>query len=61
MKDCEFIMNELKTRVELNRLPLGYCDLLIGMGQLEKHRVMLDCYDKTFACLYDKANTIIVK
>ena len=30
-------MNELKTHVDLNILPLGSYDLLIEMGGLEKH------------------------
>ena len=54
-------MNGLKTHAYLNILPLGSYDLLIGMDWLEKHRVILNCYDKTFSCLDDKGNTIIVK
>ena len=61
MKNCEFTMNELNTHVDLNILPLGSSDLLIGMDWLEKHRVILNCYDKTFTCFDDNGNTIIVK
>ena len=42
-------------------LTLGSYDLLIGMDWLEKHRVIINCYDKTFSCLDDKGNTIVVK
>ena len=35
--------------------------MLIGMDWLEKHRVMLNCYDKTFACIDDTGNTTKVK
>ena len=55
------MMNGLKTHAYLNILPLGSYDLLIGMDWLEKHRVILNCYDKTFSCLDDKGNTIVVK
>ena len=53
VKKCDFIMNGLKTHVDLNILPIGSYDLLIGMDWLEKHRVILNCYDK--------GNTIVVK
>ena len=32
VKKCYFIMNGFKTHVDLNILPLGYYDLLIGMA-----------------------------
>jgi len=35
--------------------------MFIGMDWLDKHRVILNYYDKTFSCLYEKSNTIIVK
>ena len=53
-------MSGLKTHADLNILPLGSYDLLIGMYWLEKHRVILNYYDKTFSCLDDKGNTIVV-
>ena len=31
------------------------------MDWLEKHRFILNCYDKTFSCMNDKGNTIVVK
>ena len=46
VKSCEITMNELNTHVDLNILPLGSYDLLIGMDWLDKHRVILNCYDK---------------
>ena len=54
-------MNGLKTHADLNILPLGSYDLLVGMDWLERHRVILYCYDKTFSCLDDQGNTIVVK
>ena len=51
VQECEISMNNFRTQVDLNILPLGSYDLLIGMDWLEKHRVILDCFDKTFSCL----------
>ena len=47
--------------VKLNVLPLGSYDLLIGMDWLEQHRVILNCYDKTFTCLNSDGKLISVK
>jgi hypothetical protein len=40
-------MNGLKKKVDVNIIPLGSYDCLIGMDLLEKHHVVLDCYNKT--------------
>ena len=61
LKKCDFIINGLKRHVDLNILPIGSSDLLIWMDWLEKHRFILNCYDKTFSCMNDKGNTIVVK
>ena len=47
--------------MKLNVLPLGSYDVLIGMDWLEKQRVVLNCFEKTFTCLDGKGETIIVK
>ena len=44
-------MNGLNTKVDVNIIPLGSYDCLIGMDWLEKHHVVLDCYNKTIACI----------
>jgi hypothetical protein len=44
-------MNGLNTKVDVNIIPLGSYDCLIDMDWLEKHRVVLDCCDKTITCL----------
>ena len=46
---------------KLNVLPLGSYDLLIGMDWLEQHRVILNCYDKTFTCLNNDEKPVSVK
>jgi len=61
VKDYEMIMSGFKTQIELNFLPLGSYDVLIGMDWLENHKVVLNCFDKTFTCLNEEGNTILVK
>jgi predicted aspartyl protease len=61
VKDCSISMDEMKTMVDINILPLGFYDLLIGMDWLEKHSTMVNCRDKTFNCLDDFGNGKIVK
>ena len=47
VEKCPLMMTGLVTCVDLNVLPLGSYDVLIGMDWLEAHRVKLDCYNKT--------------
>ena len=61
VKNCKLMVNDFITHVELNILALGSYDLLIGMDWLEKHRVMLNSFNKTFTCIDDTGNTIKIK
>ena len=54
-------MSQFKTQVKLIVLPLGSYDVIIGMDWLEKHKVVLNCFEKTFTCLDDKGEIVIVK
>ena len=54
-------MNGLVTYVDLNVLPLGFYDVLIGMDWLEAHRVKLYYYNKTFECMDEEGNPIVVR
>ena len=54
-------MDKFETIVKLNVLPLGSYDLLIGMDWLEQHRIILNCYDKTFTCLNSDEKLVSVK
>ena len=54
-------MNGLVTSVDLNVLPLGSYDVLIGMDWLEAHRVNLDCYNNNFECMDEDRNPLVVK
>jgi hypothetical protein len=44
-------LNGVNTSTDLNIIPLGSYDVLIGMDWLDKHHVVLDCHNKTFTCL----------
>ena len=54
-------MNGLITCVDLNVLSLGSYNILIGMDWLEAHRVKLDCYIKTFECMNEEGNPVVLK
>jgi hypothetical protein len=49
-------MNGLNTKVDVNNIPLDSYDCLIGMDWLEKHHVVLDCYNKKITCLDEEGN-----
>jgi hypothetical protein len=50
VKDYLINMNGLITKVDVNIIPLVSYDYLIGIDWLEKHHVVLDCYNKTIMC-----------
>ena len=54
-------MNDFLAHVNVNIFPLGSYDLLIGMDWLEKHKFVLNCFDKTFTCTDNNWNNIKVK
>jgi hypothetical protein len=60
VKSCPMDMNGLSTKVELNILPLGSYDCLIGMDWLDQHHAILDCCNKAFTCLDEEGNQKIV-
>jgi hypothetical protein len=53
VKDCPIDRNGLTTKVNVNIISLGSYNYLIGMDWLEKHHLVLDCYNKTIPCLYE--------
>ena len=61
VENCEMFMSQFKTPVKLNVLPLGSYDVLIGTDWLEKHIVVLNCFEKRFTCLDEKGEILIVK
>ena len=61
VENCEMFMSHFKTQVKLNVLPLGSYDVLIGMDWMEKQKVILNFFEKTFTYLSDKGERITVK
>ena len=61
VRNCKIMLNDFLTHVNVNILPLGAYDLLIGMDWLEEHKVLLNCFDKTFTCIDNNGNNIKVK
>ena len=53
-------MNRFETSMKINVLPLGSSDMLIGMDWLEQHRVILNCFDKTFTCVNNEGETVTI-
>jgi len=54
-------MNGINTIVDLNIIPLGSYHVLIGMDWLESHHAILDFYNKSFICLTDEGQQVLVK
>ena len=51
----------METSADLNILPLGSYDVLIGMDLLKKHHVNLNCLEKNFTCIDNLGNPCLVK
>ena len=47
--------------MNVNILPLGSYDMLIGMDWIEEHKVLINYFDKTFTCIGNNGNNIKVK
>ena len=56
VKEIPMDMNGLHTIANLNVIPLGSFDCLIGMDWLDKHHDVLDCYNKEFTFLDEQGN-----
>jgi hypothetical protein len=61
VKSCPVDMNGLSTKAELNVIPLGSYDCLIGMDWLDQHHAILDCRNKAFTFLDEEGNQKIVQ
>jgi hypothetical protein len=57
ISDCELSLGSQNTNINLNILPLGSYDIIIGMDWLERHKAVLDCYEKSLN--YKNENDII--
>ena len=58
VKMCPLEMNGLKTFADLNIIPLGSYDVLIGMDWLDAHHAILDFHNKTYTCLDEEGNRV---
>jgi hypothetical protein len=54
---CELSLDGQNKKLNLNLLPLGSYDIIIGMDWLEKHKVILDFYEKSLT-YRDENNTV---
>ena len=61
VEKCPLVMDGLITYADLNVLPLGSYDVLIGMDWLEAHKVSFDCYKNNFECSDEEGNLRVVK
>jgi hypothetical protein len=61
VRGCSISLNRVNTNVDLNIIPLGSYDILIGMDWLDKHHDVLDCHNKTFTCLDEEGKQSTVK
>jgi hypothetical protein len=58
---CQFTVDGLPTQANLNILPLGSYDLLIGMDWLVAYKTKLDCYHKTLECVNEEGRKITLQ
>ena len=61
VKDCEVNLNGFPMKLNLNILPLGSYDILIGMDWLEWNHVMLDFLHKSILCIDSEGNQVKVQ
>ena len=54
-------MNGFGTKADFNIIPLGSYDCLISMDLLDKHKVVLDLYNKAFTCFDEEINSRTVQ
>jgi hypothetical protein len=56
VKSFPMDMSGLRTNEDLNILPLGSYEYLIGMEWLDQHHVVLECHKKSFTCMDEEGN-----
>ena len=60
-KGRPFNMNGVKNFVDMNIIPLGSYDMLIGLDSLDSHHAILDYHNKTYPCLYEEGNQVTIR
>jgi hypothetical protein len=58
---CPIRIEGFQTQADMNVLPLGSYDVLLGMDWLATHKEKLNCYEKTLECEDEEGNTIILQ
>jgi hypothetical protein len=61
VKSYSVDMKGMSTKAELNILPLGSYDCLIGMDWLDQHHSLMDFHNKRFTCLNKEGNQVTVQ
>ena len=61
VRGCSIIINGVNTNVDLNIIPLGSYDILIGIDWLDKRYIVLDCDSKTFIFLDEEGKHSTMK
>ena len=61
VNNCEVNLNGSPTIVNVNILPIGSYDILIGMDWLEQNHVMLNCLHKSILCTNSQGNQVNIQ
>jgi hypothetical protein len=61
VKSYSMDMKGMSTKNELNILPLGSYDCLIGMDWLDQNHALLDFRNKRFTCLDEEGNQVTIQ
>jgi predicted aspartyl protease len=61
VRGCSISLNGVNTSANLNIIPLGFYDILIGMDWFDKHHHVLDFHIKKFTFLDEEDKQSIVK
>jgi len=59
VESCPIQMEGFHAQVDLNFLPLGSYDMLLGMDWLASHKIKLNYYEKILECEDEEENTRI--
>ena len=55
---CQVNLGVCMTKLKAYATELGTYDVIVGMGWLEAHRALLDCFKKKVICLDDEGRPI---
>jgi hypothetical protein len=61
VRGCSISLNGVNTSADLNIIPLGSYNILIGKDWLHKHHAVLYCHSKAFTCLNGDGKQSTVK